>query len=225
MGQHPRRAGNAILALVVVSVALLSLAIAGYPGGTSFDRGARGHDVWRNFVCDLTAPVALNGVANPQGAALASLALLGLGVALALFWWHLSALAVPSVRTRRVVRVAGLVSSLALIALPFTRWPLLLWFHPLIVSLSAIPGLLAGAMLLYGLRRARPNWWALWAVGVGTFVLASADSVLYAIHLYTRSPVILALPALQRLATLGFLAFVCHGALRIRNLHSIEGLR
>ena len=115
MGQHPRRAGNAILALVVVSVALLSLAIAGYPGGTSFDRGARGHDVWRNFVCDLTAPVALNGVANPQGAALASLALLGLGVALALFWWHLSALAVPSVRTRRVVRVAGLVSSLALI--------------------------------------------------------------------------------------------------------------
>ena len=223
MGQHPRRVGNAVLALVAASVTLLGLAIAGYPGGTSFDRGTRGHDVWRNFLCDLTAPVALNGIANPQGAAVASLALLCLGLALALFWWHLSALAVPSVRKRQVVRMAGLVSSFALIALPLTRWPLLLWFHPLVVFLSVVPGLVAAAILLHQLRRVRPNWWTLWALGVGTFVLAAADSVLYAIHLWTRSPAIVALPALQRLATLGFLAFVCNGALRIRNQHSIEG--
>jgi len=198
------------------------LAIAGYPGGTSFDRGATGHDVWRNFLCDLTAPVALNGAANSQGAALASLALWCLGLALALFWWHLSALVVPSPLARRVVRSAGVVSSLALMALPLTRWPVLLWFHPLIVFVAAMPGLLAAAILLYLLRRARPSWWSLWVLGVSTFVLAGADSVLYAIHLWTRSPAGLALPALQRLATLGFLAFVCHGALRIRNVHSIE---
>lgn len=214
--------GNAVVALVAASVALLALAMASYPGGTSLDRGARGHDLWRNFLCDLTAPVALNGEANSGGAALASLALLCLGLALGLFWWHLSALVVRGDRMRRAVRTAGLISSLALIVLPLTRWSLLLWFHPLLVFLSVLPGLVAAALLLYELRRARPTWWVLWALGVATFVLASADSVLYAVHLWTRSPVILALPALQRVATLGFLVFVCNGALRIRDQDSVE---
>src|SRR5262249_43783849 len=125
-GQHSRRVGNAVVALVAASVALLALAMASYPGGTSLDRGARGHDLWRNFLCDLTAPVALNGEANSGGAALASLALLCLGLALGLFWWHLSALVVRGDRMRRAVRTAGLISSLALIVLPLTRWSLLL---------------------------------------------------------------------------------------------------
>jgi hypothetical protein len=196
-------------------VVLLVLAIANYPGGTSFDRSAPGHDLLRNFLCDLTAPVALNGAANATGATLASLAILLLGVALVLFWWNLAGVAFAH-RARRVVRATGTVSSIAMITLPLTRWAPLLWFHPLVVLISAVPGLVAAGTCIYGLSRCGRPWRALWVLGLATFVVASVDSVLYVIHLITRAPVVLALPALQRLATLMFLSFVCAGALRIR---------
>jgi hypothetical protein len=204
-----------VLGLIAASIALLVSAIASYPGGTSFDRSAPGHDLLRNFLCDLTAPVALNGAANTRGAALASLAIVLLGLALVLFWWTLAGLAFAG-QARGVVRATGVFSSIALMTLPLTRWAPLLWFHPLVVFTSAVPGLVAAGTCIYGLGRCGRQWRPLWALGVATFVLTSIDSVLYAIHLITRTPVVLALPALQRLATLMFLGFVGVGALRMR---------
>lgn len=204
-----------MLGLIGASIALLVSAIASYPGGTSFDRSAPGHDLLRNFLCDLTAPVALNGAANSRGAALASLAIVLLGLALVLFWWTLAGLAFGGARARSVVRATGVASSIALMTLPLTRWAPLLWYHPLVVFTSAVPGLVAAGTCIYGLRRCGPQWRPLWALGLATFVLASIDSVLYAIHLVTRRPVVFAVPALQRLATLMFLGFVCVGALRM----------
>ncbi len=208
-----------MLGLIGASVVLLVLAIASYPGGTSFDRSAPGHDLLRNFLCDLTAPVALNGAANPRGATLASLAILLLGVALILFWWTLAGVALAH-RSRSVVRATGAISSIAMMTLPLTRWAPLLWFHPVVVFISAVPGLVAAGTCIDGLYRCGRPWRALWALGLATFVVALVDSVLYVIHLVTRTPVVFALPALQRLATLMFLSFVCAGALRMRALGS-----
>src|SRR6266851_1712126 len=123
-------------------------------------------------------------------------------------------------RARSVVRATGTASSIAMMTLPLTRWAPLLWFHPVVVFISTVPGLVAAGTCIYGLSRCGRPWRALWALGLATFVVASVDSVLYVIHLVTRTPVVFALPALQRLATLMFLSFVCAGALRIRALGS-----
>src|SRR5260370_5416135 len=113
VGEHQLRAvGTAVLGLIGASVVLLVLAIASYPGGTSFDRSAPGHDLLRNFLCDLTAPVALNGAANPRGATLASLAILLLGVALILFWWTLAGVALSDL-ARSLVRSSAAICSIA----------------------------------------------------------------------------------------------------------------
>ena len=65
MGPGSRRLGAAIvLAAVVIGLALLSLAMHRYPGGTELDRHCVGHSFWFNLLCDLMGDRALNGTLN-----------------------------------------------------------------------------------------------------------------------------------------------------------------
>ena len=80
-----------LLALAVVPpllafVGLTGFAMASYPGGTWEERQAPGHSQVRNFLCDLTRPVALNGAPNAAGAQAADLGLMAFVIALAPFF-------------------------------------------------------------------------------------------------------------------------------------------
>src|SRR5688572_11608153 len=97
---------------VALFVALIGRAIALYPGGTWFDPGAVGHDPFRNFLCDLTQPVALNGMVNP-GARWAGAGMIALDVGLLLVWLAVPLLA-PS-RLGRALRMMGVLSFLGIV--------------------------------------------------------------------------------------------------------------
>jgi len=55
---------HAVLACMAISVALIVLASQLYPGGSLLDKHAAGFDWSKNFISNLFAPQAINGLAN-----------------------------------------------------------------------------------------------------------------------------------------------------------------
>ncbi len=193
----------ALLACVSAAVILLGAAMAAYPGGNWLDPRAPGHDFWLNFLCDLTQRVALNGTPNRVGWKLGALGLLALVAALAPFWWLVSSLSF-SARLGAAVRLAGRVSLVGLLAVPFTPSQVYGLLHAAAVFTAAVPGLASGALAVVGLRE-RP---ALRWIGGCSLLAAVIDAALYARHVLAPGPTPVALPALQKVAALGLLAWM-----------------
>src|SRR6187549_2918286 len=112
---------RAVVMTIAAFVALAILAMRAYPGGTSWDASAPGHDFWLNYLCDLARPTALNGVPNPCGSTLAQAAMLSLAVGL-VPWWSLVARLTPGhPRAGRAMRALGAVAAIGIafvVALP-----------------------------------------------------------------------------------------------------------
>lgn len=105
---------RAVLAAIATFIGLVFFAMRAYPGGTSWNATAPGHDFWLNYLCDLARPTALNGVANPTGSALAQGAMFALALGL-LPWWAMLARLTPShPRAGRAMRVLGTVAAIGI---------------------------------------------------------------------------------------------------------------
>ncbi|MEA2700576.1 MAG: hypothetical protein QOI66_4847 [Myxococcales bacterium] len=200
-----------LLAAVGSGVAMLAAAMAVYPGGTALEPGAVGHSFWRNFLCDLTQNVAVNGSPNHPGAGLACGALAAFGVAVGCFWWLLPAVLEGRCNSRwaLAIRVLGAVSLLGLVAVPVVNGPA----HMVAVFASSVPGLAAAVLAMVACARA--GVWPLVVLAVATVGAATIDSVLYA-HSYMIHPRVVgpALPAFQRLALMALLVWMVATAVR-----------
>ncbi|HXI60259.1 MAG TPA: hypothetical protein VNO55_29545 [Polyangia bacterium] len=204
-----------LLAAVSLGMALLVAAMAVYPGGTALERGAVGHSFWRNFLCDLTQGVAVNGAPNHLGAGLACGALAAFGVAVGCFWWLLPAVLEGRCDSRwaLAIRVLGAVSLLGLVAVLVVNGPA----HVVAVFASSVPGLAAAVLAMVACARA--GVWPLVVLAVATVGAAAIDSVLYArSYLVHPRVVVPALPAFQRLALLALLAWMVATAARAAGL-------
>jgi hypothetical protein len=211
--KRPRQLGaGAVLLASAIGAGLIGAAMYLYPGGSSIDRHRVGHSFWFNFLCDLTGETAINGASNRPGSSLARAGMGSFAVALGAFWMIL-----PSLfrRGRRraavVVRVAGGISALGLLAVPVTDGPT----HAIAVFCSSIPGLVAGAVgFACTLRDVRDR--PLLVIACATLVVAAADSVLYARAVITHPKVTTpALPALQRVAFLLIVSWMNLVAVRV----------
>lgn len=191
-----RAVATGLLVAVVAFVALIARAIKLYPGGTWFDANTIGHDAFRNFLCDLTQPVALNGVANP-GAPLASAAMFVLDVGLLLVWLSIPSLSPPS-PLARWLRAAGVASFFGIVAVPLTPSLKFGLLHAVAVFTAAIPGIAAG--VLAALLLARSTHPRLHRLCLAILVFSAVDSALYVHHLVFAGPPMAAVPALQRVA-------------------------
>lgn len=191
-------------------VALFGAAAFVYPGGTWFDRGAKGHSFWLNFLCDLLHAHALNGQDNARGAALTRAAMLSLLVGLAAFFSLVALLETPVSRAGRVARITGALACMCGVAVPLTPSDLYPRAHTAAVLGSCVPAVVAvGASLLVCMRAAGVprvvRWAALATLGAGVL-----DAVGYACSsaAITRKADY-ALPVLQRVATASLLVWVC----------------
>lgn len=189
---------------VIGFVALLAAAMAFYPGGTWLDRGEPGHHFWRNFFCDLTQPVALNGAPNPIGSALGQAAMLALAAAFVPFWILIPPLFPEEKVLGAVTRTLGLISAAGLVAVPLTPSLKLGASHMIAVFVASIPGILAAVLAAIGLRRVRQ----IRHIATGTLVLAALDAALYLGTVISGGPIPAALPALQKLAALGLVTWM-----------------
>ncbi len=185
-----------VLTAVAAFLVLIARAMKLYPGGTWFDTYAIGHDALRNFLCDLTQTVALNGVLNP-GAPIARLAMLVLDAGLLLVWIAIPWLTPPS-RLARWLRMAGFTSFVGIVAVPFTPSLELGVIHAFAVLTATLPGIVAGVLAAILLARSAHS--RLYRLCVAMLGVSAVDAVLYVHHVLSSAPPVLALPALQRVA-------------------------
>ncbi len=215
-----RTSPSAMLAMEIVSVALLALAMAAYPGGTQWRHAADGHDFWRNYLCDLARRVALNGTPNPVGSALAQASMLALALGLVPFWRLLPDFFGARPRLGTWVRVLGQVAvaaSFAVVLLPADRFSEV---HGLAIVVAGVPGLFAALLAVVGLAGEERSPRVVASVGVTALLVAAAAFAVYLRQFFVPGPGPVAGAILERLALI--LLLVWMGAVAFRAPHSAE---
>jgi hypothetical protein len=191
---------RAVLAAIVTFVGLVFFAMLAYPGGTSWNTSAPGHDFWLNYLCDLARPTALNGVPNPTGSALAQAAMIALAIGL-LPWWSLLARLTPShPRAGRAMRMLGAVAAIGILfvaALPGDRFGRM---HGFACVAAGIPGLAAAVLAVITLfrdaRAPRPARW----VGAATLLVSAACFTLYLPDVLSLGSAFMVVAVLERIS-------------------------
>lgn len=208
-----RALGVTLLVAVGLFVLFVALAVVRYPGGTWFDPNAPGHDLWRNFLCDLTQPVALNGRPNP-GVGFARAAMFVLDAGLLCHFVAIPALCPPS-PLGRPLRAAALVSFLGILAVPLTPSLAVGSLHTVAVLSGTVPGIAAGVLSTSMLARSAHRW--LFRLGAAVLIVAAIDAALYVTHTVSGGAPPLLLPVLQRIALvflLGWMTLIAASMLR-----------
>lgn len=198
-----RQIGASVLASIACFLALYGIAIVLYPGGTWFDRHAAGYDLWRNFVCDLTQPIALDGRPNP-GALFGKASMLAFDAGLSLSFLGTLRLGSPSPGFARVIRLLSLVSFVGIAAVPLLPSLVFGALHSVAVLCGATAGLFAGGFCIAVQRRGHRR---IATLGVVMFAAAFVDAGIYAWSVAAVATP-LALPVIQRLALVLILAWL-----------------
>lgn len=98
----------------LVFVVLWIVAMSSYPGWSAFDAGSSGHDVLRNFLCDLLAATTPDGRSNLVGSIAMNVGAVTLVVVgLLPLWWRVPRSG-PSLWANRVLGVVAAISTLAI---------------------------------------------------------------------------------------------------------------
>lgn len=198
----------AVLPPLVCFAGLMAVAMALYPGGTWEQRGALGHSQARNFLCDLTRPIALNGQLN-SGKHFADFSLLAFVVALGPFFVITPALFEDLPTLGRWVRRCGAlccVGGIVIVALPsYAVGPLL---HGVFVLATAVPGLAAAFGATYGAFATRTPLRSIRIASVLTLLLALAAAVVFAAQLSRGDETTPGLPVLEKSAICASMAWM-----------------
>ncbi len=187
-----RAASAAMLFAAGAFVVLFALAVRAYPGGTDWDRAARGHDFWLNYICDLMRGTALNGQPNPVGSVLAQASAVALALGLLPLWWLLAHLLPSRARLGTAVRWLGSVAVVGLVAvvlMPSDRFGA---WHAVAIALTGPPGLLAAVLAVAGLAREERAPRIAAGIGAALVLTSAVDLVLYFVYLSTIAPVVVA---------------------------------
>ncbi len=215
--------------------ACLMVAAVLYPGGTWIDRRAAGHSLTKNFLCDLMQHRALNGQIAEIGPLFARAGTFAMLIALASFFIQVAKLDATS-RAAKVARVGGLLACLLGCAVPLLPSDQFRTAHLIAVACAFLPSLVAViAASAICLRTPRVNRW-IKAAALVTLAAGAFDGLLYgfaygtyALKIYPSRSVYLVinhlLPLLQRIATLGVLAWLVAVTLHTRATLAAESPR
>jgi hypothetical protein len=183
-------------------VVLIVASASVYPGGSYFDRNHPRHHFWYNFLCDLLHRQGLGGGDNVLGARLATMGMLVLVLGMGAYWTLAPALLPSKTLLGKVCMVAGLLSSLGLIAVALTPSDRLGKLHTLSIVLATAPGLVAGLCIVLG-RLSEPGASAgLQILGSSMLLAVFAAAFLFVVHTWFGGGYIRALPTMQRVAAL-----------------------
>ncbi len=215
-GPLDRWLARIVLLLLSAFALLMGAAMAVYPGGTWEDPKTAGHSLLANYFCDLLRPVALNGQPNAAGAQAAWLGLLSLAAALGPFFWIAPWCFSERLRLRRFVRIAGVVTGIAgvaVVAMPSYRVGALV--HGLVVLSAAGPGLAATIGTAVGLLTSCGPSRRIAAFAVATLAFTAAAVAIFVRQLSLGVVTTPGLAALQKLAAASAMLWMAATALRI----------
>ncbi len=200
-------AARASVMLMAVFVLAMGRAIAAYPGGSWADAGAEGFTFWVNYWCDLLRSVGMDGRPNAAAAFLARLAFFALAASLVGFWVAVGPL-FASTRSARVVLVVGSLASLTTVSMALAPYDSYRVLHSVLSLLAGGLGFAAAAPVIVTTARSFPRAWACRAAGVAFVLTGGANGVVYAMLVVQGGGDSVALPVIQKLATLGLLAWM-----------------
>ena len=193
-----------MLALSVVPplltfVGLTAIALSSYPGGTWEERQAHGHSQVRNFLCDLTRPVALNGESNVAGARCADLGLMAFVLALAPFFLTTGSLFEDRKKLGQVVRVCGGLSGLGgVVIILFPSYQVGALVHGVFVLVTAVPGLIAAFGATLGVWTTVPPVRLIRSAATATLLCLGATIAVFARQLARGEETTTGLPVLEK---------------------------
>lgn len=218
---------HVVIAVVgtLLFVGLFVAAAALYPGGTWLRRAAPGHSLFANYLCDLMQERALNGAPARVGSVLARVGAVAMFVALASFYHLVARLAPRSSARGRFVRRVGLFASVVSFAVPLFPSDRFRVLHILAVVGAFAPALVASIPAAQISFRAPGATAWIKAAALVTLVAGGLDGLLYAyaygsyaIGVITpweiRRELEWLMPALQRVASFGLIAWVLAVAAR-----------
>lgn len=197
-----------VLASLSVFVVFIVAAAAVYPGGNYYDRSHPKHHFWYNFLCDLLHQHALGGGNNVAGARLATIGMLALVVSM-ITYFSLSLSLMPSrVNLGTACLVAGIMSSLGLVAVALTPSDALPRLHTAAIVLATAPGMVAVVALVFG-RLSEPGT-APWFLMLGVLMLAAVavTAVVFVVHTWFGGGFIRVLPSMQRVAAIACVLWI-----------------
>jgi hypothetical protein len=180
-----------------------------YPGGSWQEPDAVGHRFFENYWCDLLRDPALNQQPNRLAAALATLGLACLGIALVPYWLVIGDLLTPA--RRRFVRSAGVIAAVATVLvalLPSDRYSGL---HAPAVLTAGCLGLACGALCS---AWAVAHFRQVPAYATASLLLTSAAVVNLALYVhvaYFDGEDSWVLPSAQKIATFLLVAWMLFG--------------
>jgi hypothetical protein len=202
----------AVVCGVVAFVTLVSTSMSVYPGGTSWNRHARGHDFWRNYLCDLERRTTWSGAANPVGSVLAQIAMTLIAASFLPLFWSLPRFFPSRRRLGRAVRALGAVTALlapSIVLLPGDRAGAL---HGYAVLAVALPGLAATLLSVWGLCADRAAPRSLAWIGVATLASAAIDVALFVPVVLHPGSGHVAIAVLERIASMLLLTWMLAAA-------------
>jgi hypothetical protein len=198
---------------VFLFVVFAGVSMTFYPGGSWLNMNATGHDFFRNFLCDLLGPTAINGQPNSLASVSMKLAMAAMLPGLACLWFFSPTLFPARINLGRAIRACGVLSLLGLAAVPLTPPTASYELHAAAIFSGGIPSVLAWVLTLVGLwfghRRVA-------LVGLFAFVSVAFGFGLYAREYFFHGAPSILLPASHRVGTgllLGFMVAVS-GAFR-----------
>ncbi|HSO38252.1 MAG TPA: hypothetical protein VLT33_37245 [Labilithrix sp.] len=216
---------GALLGSALAFVVFFVLAARAYPGGTHFDHASRGHDFWRNTLCDVARTMAIDGRPNASACTLARVAMITLALGLGVLFAALPRLFPARPRLGTCVRLLGAATvpfAVAVVLLPTDRFGHL---HGVAIVLAGTLGLSALLLALAGLFAEARAPRHVVSLGVITMSVAAVDFALYVVEFASQGPAQLAVPVLERLATLLVLAWMAAVARAVHRLRvpSLDG--
>jgi hypothetical protein len=195
-----------IAACALASTVLFTFAACAYPGGNHFNHAARGHDFWRNALCDVARSTALDGASNAVGATFARVAMSVMAVAVGLMMWSLPRHFPNRVVLRQIVRVFAAITvpaALSVVFLPTDRFSDL---HGAVTVTAGILGTGGTSLAVIAALRdtRRPSVF----LGLLTLAAALGSLGIYVVELIAGGPPRLAVPVLEHVAALLLVAWM-----------------
>lgn len=191
-----------VLAALCTFVVLIVASASVYPGGSYFDRSHPRHHFWYNFLCDLLHRQSLGGGNNILGARLATVGMLVLVLGMGAYWTLAPALLPSKVLLGKACMVAGLLSSIGLVAVALTPSDKLGKLHTMSIVLATAPGLIAGICIVLGRLSEPGSTVGLQVLGGSMLLAVFAAAVLFVVHTWFGGGYIRVLPSMQRVAAL-----------------------
>ncbi|MDB5240802.1 MAG: hypothetical protein JWP57_1427 [Spirosoma sp.] len=174
-------------------IGLYLLATLLYPGGSQANAQAIGFSWLHNYWCNLLNPQAINGQPN-SARPVALLAMLVLGISLAIFWSVLPCLFAFTSVVRKLLQGTGILSMLlgSLIVTPY---------HDVVIYGAGMLGLFPLLYTLKGLYQ--HHYKKLCWLGCSCLVLIGWNNYIYSTHIF-----LFYLPLLQKITFACFLSWV-----------------